>query len=76
MFCEKAHFDNNNVSGDDVASLNFLLLAIADDDGLQSDTRLELFDNVTSSLFLIPTDKGVLEGISEAWSDIFIGTYK
>jgi hypothetical protein len=55
-----AHLNHNNVAGDDIASLEFVFLTVADDDRAEGDARLELLDNVASGLFLVPADKGVL----------------
>lgn len=57
----RSHLNNTDVTGNDVAGLDFLLLAVPNDGGLEGNAGLELFDNITSGLFLIPTNEGVLK---------------
>ena len=55
-----AHLDEDNVSRYQIASLDFVLLAISNNRCLECDVRLEFGDNVSSSLLLVPSDEGVL----------------
>lgn len=54
------HLNDDDVTGNDVAGLNFHFLAVADDNRAKSNAGLELLDNVAGSLFLVPTNESVL----------------
>ena len=55
-----AHLDEDNVSRNQVASLDFVLLSVSYNRCLECDVRLEFGDNVSGSLLLVPSDEGVL----------------
>ena len=51
--------DDDNVTGNEVTSLDLDLVAITNNSGAKSDTSLELGNNVTGLLLLVPTDESV-----------------
>lgn len=54
-----AVLDDDDVTGHDLAGLDVVLLAVADNDGAERDAGLELGDNVAGLLLLVPADEGV-----------------
>jgi hypothetical protein len=51
--------DDDNVTGDELTSLDVGFLAITNDSRLHGDVTLERSDDIGSLLFLVPTDDGV-----------------
>lgn len=51
--------DDDNVTGNELASENGLLLVVTDDDSLHGNVTLERCDDIGSLLLLVPTDNGV-----------------
>jgi len=51
--------DDNDITGDELTSEDFLLLTVADDSGSHGDITLERGDDIGSLLLLVPTDDGV-----------------
>ena len=54
-----AHFNDNDITRNDISGFAKDRLSIADDFCLECDIGLELSDDVSSLFFLIPTDEGV-----------------
>lgn len=52
-------FDDDDITGDEFTSLDIMFLSTTDDGTTEGDTGLELLDNVTSLLLLVPTDESV-----------------
>lgn len=51
--------NDDNVTGDDLASLDLLFLTITNDGCLHGNVTLEFCDNISSLFFLVPTNDGV-----------------
>ena len=56
----KAHLDDNDITGHDISCLDFMLATISDNGSAECNARLELFDDITGGLLLVPTDESVL----------------
>lgn len=54
------HLNDKDITWDDVSCHDFLFLTISDYFCLECDICLELGDDITGLLFLVPTDEGVL----------------
>lgn len=55
-----AHLNDDNISRNKVAGLNLALLTITENSRLESNIGLELGNNISGLLFLVPSDEGVL----------------
>ena len=53
-----AVLDDDNVAGNDLASLDVVLLTVTEDDGAEGDAGLELGDDVAGLLLLVVADEG------------------
>lgn len=56
----RTYLDDDDISGNEITSLDLLFSTISDHSSSESDIGLELGDNVSGLLFLVPTDEGVL----------------
>ena len=65
-----AYLDDENITRNEITGRDFLFLTISDDSCFECDISLKFSDDITSLLFLIPSNKGVEEQDSDNDTEI------